>query len=94
MGWIGDFCDTLDTTPLTSLVELIVNFYVYGKGSVIRINSGVVQHCLLRKSSNTLRLCMPGMLGKSYRHKKIRSQQPLLNLSKKNIRLSFREAIS
>ena len=33
------------------------------KGSVRRINGGVVQHCSLTKSGPALSLCIPGMLG-------------------------------
>ena len=40
------------------------------KGSVIRINGCVVQHCSLTKNGIALRLCMPGMLGKSYHRAK------------------------
>ena len=40
------------------------------KGSVIRINGGVVQHCSLMKNGIALRLCMSDMLGNSYHRAK------------------------
>ena len=40
------------------------------KGSVKRINGGVVQLFSLTKSVIALRLCMSGMLGRSYHHEK------------------------
>ena len=51
------------------------------------INDGAVAakpwHCSLTKSSSALRLCMPGMLGKSSDHEQNWGFHPLLNFSKK-----------
>ena len=48
------------------MVKLILKV----KGSIIRINGGVVQHCSLTKSNIALSLCIPGMLCKSYHRAK------------------------
>ena len=48
----------------------IIMCYPKEKGSVLRINAGVIQHGSLMKNGIALRLCIPGMLGKSYHRAK------------------------